>query len=67
MYCPKVESECIGSECYAFTQENFMKCEICSGKFQLGGSCSEIDHRRQPSFDYTINICKYFNIKIEDK
>lgn len=65
MFCPKVQSECIKEECYAFQVINIMKCEVCEVEFNLGSSCDEEGHTRTPIFVEEKYFCKEYDCSLD--
>lgn len=64
MFCPKVQSECIKEECYAFQVISVMKCNICEVEFNLGASCNEEDHKRTTDFVKSECFCKEYDCSL---
>lgn len=67
MYCPKVDSECIGTECYAYKPSiGIYKCSVCGEKYQLGGTCSEKGHlRNSVLIQEPDSYCIVYDVKIK--
>jgi len=67
-FCPLVTSICIGSECHAFQEKIFYKCEVCNDVFQIGGHINKnYNHKRVPKVNHKELRCSYYNIKLKEK